>query len=446
MDITDQDTKFKDYDLQIAKSSGTSFSMAHKMGLVKMTMGTATVVNTITYVGNTSTEKYRSSTTTSTTSLAVFDNFKPLTSSNTYYLIVRPSTEYTLRSGYKVTMTSGDPVYQWSQSVTNSEIIAGKYKACAPTPAFRNFARLYSYTGTYQVFAPPVSGKYYLQVWGARGGFQHQYHSFPGDYYEGAGGAGGYTYGTTSFSPSDNVYVVIGGQGEDNIASDNEATFYAEQKAYKYSPVHKGGYNGGGDSGASYQCTAYGCNCTGAGGGGATHIAKGSFFRGVLKEYKNYTSELLVVAGGGGGDAWHVCAEDVPPGYGGGASGGSTKNIAQTVTAAGGTSSSGYSFGLGQNGHSKTQTGSNGQEGCGGGGGGYYGGYSPISNGSFSNAGGAGGSGYVNTSLVSGSTVAGNVANTIPKPYTNSSTYNMNTYETGHYDSGHARITCTPYD
>ena len=181
-------------------------------------MGTATVVNTITYDGNTSTEKYRTTTTTSTTSLAVFDNFSPLASSSTYYLVVKPSTAYTLRSGYKVTTTSGNPVYQGSQSVTNSDITSGKYKAYAPTPVFRNFARLYSYTGSSQTFTPILAGKKYkMECWGGEGGTDY-YGSSYSNLWWGYGGKGGYTKGIITITQAilnqyPVFYVYVGARG-----------------------------------------------------------------------------------------------------------------------------------------------------------------------------------------------------------------------------------------
>ncbi len=429
MSITNQNTAFRSNDLQVAKASGAapSFSMAHKMGLVKMTMGTATVVNTITYDGNTSTEKYRSSTTTSTTALAVFDNFTPLTSSSTYYLIVRPSTAYTLRSGYKVTTTSGNPVYQWSQSVTNSEITAGKYKACTPTPAFRNFARLYSYTGTGQTYTPILANKkYFLECWGASGDvtINTYYYNPDNDMYPHPG-KGGYTYATTTLTTTSALYVYVGSTGSR--------------------------FNGG----------AWGDPP----GADASHIATAN---GKLSALSGQQSSVLVVAGGAGG-----ASDSFSSGNGGGASG--TNGTSDNVVPTGGSSSSGGVAGtrtggnttfyggagsFGQGGAGWVKTIQSGQEVTtpsdpgGGGGGGWYGG-----GGVGGAGGGAGGSGHVKSGL-SGATIAGN--QNVPDPLQHS-TYSAGPYEyveyyfpgksgktyaspRGHTGNGYARITVTPYD
>ena len=119
----------------------------------------------------------------------------------------------------------------------------------------------FSYTGGVQSFTVPATGTYKLEVWGAQGGYgAAAYHS--------RGGYGGYSYGNISLTKGQQLFVVVGGQG------------------------NSGGYNGGG---ASYKFTN---------GGGATHIAK-TTNRGELKNYASYKSEILIVAGGGGGGGWY---------------------------------------------------------------------------------------------------------------------------------------------
>ena len=186
------------------------------------------------------------------------------------------------------------------------------------------------------------------------------------------------------------------------------------------SALNAGGYNGGGNA-----------TC-GPGGGGCTHIAK-SNKRGVLKNYASYKSEVLIVAGGGGG------SERVTGGAGGGTTGGAGRadysNLtkaptggSQTAGGAYGTSSnngngSAGSFGQGGSGNGPTSS-----DGGGAGGGGWYGG-----GGSANIEAGGGGSGYVNTSLVSGATIAGNKSFAAPSGGN----------ETGHSGTGYARITVT---
>ena len=202
-------------------------------------------------------------------------------------------------------------------------------------------------------------------MWGAQGGGNAKQSS----------SYGGYSCGWKELNKSTNLYVCIGRQGTTHTGGTNGVA---------------GGYNGGGSGGNSN--TQY---HGGAGGGGATHIASSD--RGVLSNYVNYKSEVLIVAGGAGGcDGAGSAAHDygVQGGTGGGESGGNSGgNI-------GGTQSTGYAFGLGENGKAGNQFGGGRAEGSGGGGGGWFGGYSQY------NSGGGGGSGYIG-GVSNGSTTAG---------------------------------------
>ena len=259
--------------------------MAHRMGLAGLTMGTnASAVTTITYDGNTSTELYRSTGTTSTTSLALFDNFSPLNSSSTYYYIVKHLTAYTLNSGYKVTTTSGDPVYQWSQAITSSQIDKGNYKAFSPTPAFRNFARLYSCVKTYQYYTPIIEGiKYKMECWGAAGGQGAQINN----------GHGAYVGGIIILGSQD-MYIYVGKQGVGG-GNTSEAVY------------PEGGWNGGGQTGNEP---------TDGSGGGATDVR-------IIKHtdengwggLASLCSRIIVAAGGGGSDDYESAQRTY---YGGG--------------------------------------------------------------------------------------------------------------------------------
>ena len=93
---------------------------------------------------------------------------------------------------------------------------------------------------------------------------------------------------------------------------------------------------------------------------------------------------------------------------------------------------SGYKFGEGQQGMTKSKYGNGGAEGGGGGGGGLYGGFSTHEEGEGTNWAGGGGSGYVNTSLLTNAkTIAGNTD--FPSP--NGGT------EKGHLDDGACIVT-----
>ena len=408
--------------------------MEHQMGLVGLTMGTnASAVTTITYDGNTSTELYRSSGTTSTTSLALFDNFSPLNSSSTYYYIVKHLTAYTLNSGYKVTTTSGDPVYQWSQDITSSQIDKGKYRTFSPTPTFRNFARLYGFTNSEQTYTPLIANKTYLmECWGASGDrTSNQYYYGATSSYNPHPGKGGYTYATTTLSSTSTLFVYVG------------STYQR--------------FNGGGDGQPR--------------GADASHIAT---VTGKLSTLSGQQDKVLIVAGGAGG-----ASDNSTGGYGGGLTGGDGSATSPHIAPTGGSATEGGewgyynksnageknyyggkgSFGQGGAGWFKTlvdgvDMSSSYQDPGGGGGGGWYGG-----GGMGGAGGGAGGSGHVKTGLT-GNTIAGdqnvpdpNQHSTIDSgPYEYVTNYvdgNANkTYASplGHCGDGYARITIMPYD
>ena len=246
-----------------------------------------------------------------------------------------------------------------------------------------------------QTFTAPITGNYKLEVWGARGAYY-------------GGGMGGYSIGYKSLITSNKLYVCVGSKGSSNSGNTGG----------------NGGYNGGGKGGDGFANNSESYPGAG-GGGGATHIAITSD-RGELKNYKDYQQELLLVAGGGGGKSVH----SIKTGFGGGLNGGDAISFNNTYTLAGATQNTGYAFGQGQNGKSKTVYGGCGAEGNGGGGGGFYGGYASQEQGDTSDCGGSGGSGYVG-SVTNGETIAGD--QTFPSP--------NGGIETGHDGDGYCIIT-----
>ena len=237
-------------------------------------------------------------------------------------------------------------------------------------------------TQSVEEFKTPVAGEYKLECWGA------------GNLYNG----GGYSYGDISLKSNTLLYVCVGAKGN----------------SYKGITGGKGGYNGGGDGGNGVPTNFNG----GTGGGGATHVA---FSSGLLKELEAvYKQKLILVAGGSGG-----YSNGSVGGFGGGSEGGKPVGLAVYAsnhtlivplrygTAA--NQNSGYKFGEGQQGMTKSVYGNGGAEGGGGGGGGLYGGLSPQETGDGSNWTGGGGSGYVNTSLLTNAkTIAGDTK--LPSP------------------------------
>lgn len=224
-------------------------------------------------------------------------------------------------------------------------------------------------------FTAPVAGEYKLECWGA------------GNPYNG----GGYSYGEITLNLNTSLYVCVGAKG--NLHNGISGG--------------KGGYNGGGDGGNGV--TSF---TGGTGGGGATHVA---FSAGLLKNLEAvYEQKLILVAGGAGGSSNGFYGS----GFGGGSEGGKPVGVAvydsshtliipvRYGTAA--NQNSGYKFGEGQQGMTKSVYGNGGAEGGGGGGGGLYGGLSPQKTGDGSNWTGGGGSGYVNTNLLTNAkTIAG---------------------------------------
>ena len=215
----------------------------------------------------------------------------------------------------------------------------------------------FDYTGGEQTFIAPVSGTYKLETWGAIGG-----NSVADGVMQSNGGYGGYSIGYVFLNTNDNIYINVGGKGQDGFINQNDIL---------------GGYNGGGISHWDKND-----NEASGGGGGATHIATKS---GLLSSLKDFKSSILIVSGGGGGGSWLYTA-----GFGGGYVGTSSLNPEHNTESLGGSQLNGYSFGVGGSGIDNT--GSPG----GGGGGGYYGGYGGTSDG----VSGGGGSGYIGNSLL----------------------------------------------
>ena len=241
-------------------------------------------------------------------------------------------------------------------------------------------------------------------MWGAQGGSN--------------GGKGGYSFGNISSFQGKNIYVCCGGAGKSDAGTGYTAN--------TQNPGGEGGYNGGGNGGKGFQEQRFNYRISGGGGGGGcTDIAITN--RGELYRYENNKSDILLVAGGGGSGMFSA------GGYGGGTSGGSSvytnTDYGTSYTSEGATQTTGYKFGIGQQGMDKTFYGNAGCEGNGGGGGGWYGGFSKQVQGDGSAGGAGGGSGHVGD-VTDGQTLAGNTA--FPSPDGGA--------ETGHTGSGWALI------
>ena len=231
---------------------------------------------------------------------------------------------------------------------------AGTYKLTLNYNSVNDF----DYQGSEDTYLTPITGKYKLETWGASGGY-----SYADGVKKTPGGYGGYSVGEINLLKDQNLYIHVGGKGEEIYGLGTAA----------------GGYNGGGN-GYGDQHDDDG----GGSGGGATHIALKSGLLSTLEDYKGnpilennnvdiktYDSKtILIVSGGGGGSTWNSA----------GTNGGGYK--VNTVT-----QTNGYKFGRGED---ATESTSN--EGNAGGGGGFFGGYYAHS--------GTGGTGYIGSSLL----------------------------------------------
>ena len=407
----DQSGGIKSSDLQAAKISGTSFSMNHKMGLLKIILGTKQI-STIRWYNLAESSYEDSSEKTTITASSNFQTNIPYSSN--YLYVVNPAKSTTLK-------TPDSDTRKWSLAA-NSQVTSGNYKEVTVIPNKNDF--IYkgwkiTYAGSYQTFNKGTkAGKYKLEVYGGQGGDGYEWNeTATTTIVADAGGKGGYTYGEVTLIASQTLYVCTGGKG---TVAGRTANVRAA-----------GGYNGGGAGGTEQSETV---PESASGGGGATHIATKLRSDGQLKNYYNYSSEVLIVAGGGGGASgtfpvgWNTTVtdaewsswngykldgktSDVTPCYGGagGSTGAGTKTNSYTTAGVASGGSSTY-FGVGQNGF--VGTASN-YGGIGGGGGGWFGGTCTSSYNNPLAAAGAGGSGHVNTSSVSayGGTVGYNSGN-----------------------------------
>ena len=237
----------------------------------------------------------------------------------------------------------------------------------------------FDYTGSVQTFTVPCTGTYKLETWGAQGGNYNSTYR---------GGYGSYSVGNISFNADEEIFIVVGGQGEGACTS----------------KTCLGGYNGGGIG--AYFSGSIG-NYAG-GGGGATHIAK---IGGTLASigYNSFVSQSngLIVAGGGGGGYYHTAGANTSSvgGSGGGICGedglDNEYNGSYFAGAKGGNQISGGAKGFrggagafGQGGSGRTGCDVGDDTGCAssGGGSGLYGG------GAAAHGGAGGGSGYIGNS------------------------------------------------
>ena len=402
--------------------------MVHKMGLLTASVPAAsTADNVIVYNGNTynsgaSGEKWTRITAECTTvtwnasTTFTSSTNKPYKSGSTLFYMARPGD-----SSVSISASSGTQLYAWSVSgAATTTGSSGTYKAftiASPdyTNAFNKKIWKFSYSGTCQQWVAPHAGSYTMECWGAGGGTGYKT-GYDASAFVASAGKGGYTICTKTIAVNNSCYVTVGGAGGNGALGSFQVT--------------PGGYNGGGAGAWNsifegvVKSDWYG---RAGSGGGATHIGLKT---GLLTAFSSdYATKLLIVAGGGGGGCVAANSFKGHGGAGGGTSGtnGGAGNGNPNLGYAGGqTSSNGTVFGQGG-----TRNNNTGYQPGGGGGGGFYGGVAGGYGGTIYGGGGGGGSGYVNTSLVSGSTTAGTSSFVSP----------TGGNETGHSGNGYARIT-----
>ena len=291
---------FRSLDLQVggitASSTSIAVPMKHKMGLVKITLGTKSVPTTRTYsasgtqAADASGMKYTdSSENTTVTASSSFDSsclpYNP--SSGNYWYIVRGSTTsdtYT-KTFKSVTTVNTDWEY------ANVSVNQGAYLNITVNNSYikrlcYKFTALFSCTETVQSFKLPLLGSCTYECWGARGG------NGAGNQSARLGGYPGYTVGTASFATGTHFYIYVGAVGSRTYAGISEG---GSNNAY-----NTGGWNGGGASGNNAG------HSIGAGGGGATDIrlvqhSESNGWGGLV----SLRSRIMVAAGGGGASSFN---------------------------------------------------------------------------------------------------------------------------------------------
>lgn len=341
-----------------------------------------------------------------------------------YYYSSNNGESYVSSTSSSYTFSNLEPLTEYTFKAYSVDA-SGKQSAIMTTTAETDYVYngVFAYRNSAQSKTIEVSGYYYLQVWGAQGGYRRS---------STYAGKGGYSKGYVYLNQGDIIYIYTGGAGGSGTSGCGSA-------------ICKGGYNGGG-----YRYKYYG-------GGGGTDIR--------INSTSLYAR--VIVAGGGGSDG----ATNKKGMYGGGTKGGSsTENYTANTNycGKGGTQTySGYSASYtittqatsGLNSNSKNYYAGGFGFGGGGvylssgyggaGGGGWYGGSGNVPDSSGDDdRGGGGGSGYVYTSSTASSYPSGCLLNS-SYYMSNAATYAGNTSfesttggsETGHSGNGYAKVT-----
>ena len=215
----------------------------------------------------------------------------------------------------------------------------------------------FNYTGDYQEFVAQQDGFYKFELWGAGGGEDNWNSNLLSNQ-----GRGAYTSGVTYLKKGTKFYVYVGQKGTHGITDRNTLT------ATSFNGGGAGMGSSDGDDG-------------GGAGGGATDIRLVS---GSWDNFESLKSRIMVAGGGAGGSTVDNGFNSISAGSGGFNGIGSSwryQSIENQNHSFNATQTTGYKFGIGENG---TTVGNAGGSGAGGG---YYGGLKSMD----SPSGGAGG-------------------------------------------------------
>jgi hypothetical protein len=348
--------------------------MAHKMGLVKVSMSAHNVYDNLVYDGNSFNSVSKTWTVSSygtytewNGSTTFTSSDKPLVSGTNCYQIVKPNVT-TL--SYATSTVEASHKYAWNQDCV-AITTAGQYETYDVDYDVDFIAAtwLFSYSGSGQQWEAPKAGIFSFECWGASGGT---------DKAHGTAGRGAYTYGRTTLSKGNAFFVYVGEVGVPFASSPTTGG---------------GGWNGGGwGSSSTYDSqtpASGGYHCTG--GGGATDIRLIGNTNSTWNVAAHLLSRVMVAAGGGGYE--HYSLYSTSGGYAGGLTGGSgtSTNSSYASMANSGATQTGSGNYYEDNGPGYFGYGSIGEgHGWGGGGGsGYFGGIKGYGQG------GSGGSSYI---------------------------------------------------
>ena len=301
------------------------------------------------------------------TNNSIIANYSNIENISTNYYLYGTDKNNLNEKNNEITNLNNDTTYYFKKCYEdNNEEICSEVSKLLTAGKVTNF----DYTGGEQTYQTSCKGKYKLETWGAQGATDTtKYH----------GGYGGYSKGLIQFDNKKDLYIYVGGKGQ-NINNMKET-------GIKYGYPNGGAVKSDGKGSSGYEIVY-------SSGGGSSHILDVSK---QLSELVNNKELIYMVSGGGGGACdWWNAGDD--GGSGGGTSGSATSKNHDNVNSTGGSQVSGGSrggavddsiligvFGIGGGATTPKYA----DMPSGGGGGGFYGG------GASWGGSGAGGSGYI---------------------------------------------------